>query len=43
MSPAPIVTFLCFIPFLFVALAFLRSTLLTKFLDDPHQKRPAKQ
>lgn len=29
----------CFVPFLLVALAFLRSTALTKYLDDPHEKR----
>ena len=36
---ALLVTVACFIPVFFVALAFLRSTVFSKYLDDPHQKR----
>jgi hypothetical protein len=36
---ALLVTALAFIPVAFFALAFLRSTILSKYLDDPHTKR----
>lgn len=36
---ALVLTAFCFVPFLLLALAFIRSTALTKVLDDPHQKR----
>lgn len=36
---ALVLTAFCFVPFLLLALAFIRSTALTKFLDDPHRKR----
>lgn len=40
MSPW-LLTFVAFIPVLLVALSFLRSTVLSKYLDDRTQKRQA--
>lgn len=42
MSNALIVTCLAFLPVLLLCLAFFRSIFLTKYLDDPHTKRPPK-
>lgn len=39
MSAAFYITLLALVPVLFFGLAFLRSTLLSKYLDDPHTKR----
>lgn len=42
MSLALVYTILAASPVILLALAFLRSTLLSKYLDDPRQKRPAR-
>lgn len=36
---ALLITALAFIPVLLIGLSILRSTVLTKYLDDPHDKR----
>jgi hypothetical protein len=33
------ITFAALIPVIFVSLAFLRSTVLSKYLDNPHERR----
>lgn len=38
MSPW-LLTFVAFVPVLLVALSFLRSTVLSKYLDDKHERR----
>ena len=38
---AALITFLALLPVLLIALSFLRSTVLTQYLDDKHEKRQA--